>query len=481
MWMKSTWSSYSDFTSSATSVTGPQTRDWQKAGVENSSSDGPPVEGVDQVHLVHRVGRHAGLVCSTSPPTDSLVGVCTRIARSPSRDADVVRAPTSAPARSPRAGCRAPRSRRSGTRPACGTGSRPCSRRSRRRGPRRSAGCGSDRRPRSARSAPDRGRVQSRRGPSTRTGPTLMSPIWRLPRSNRPKPKRFAAGLEQLDRRGQLGPWRMFSIRSRMLRLDGRGKPVVSSSGAAVGALPDRRPLLRFRRRRHSRGDQPRAASTKSSATSAHSGMRDALEPLAQGIGTTGPRRRLTASCPAELWLASMVRLPAANARSRRLRSSPGGVFFRPVATRPARACRAPACCAGGRRSPPPTRHTASARPDQSRSPTTTASSPTARSIARTNALAHGLAERGVREADSVGVLCRNGRGSSSRSFASSKLGADILLAEHLVLGQELEAVVERERAPAARLRRGVRRCSSSGPVAEIGTGQLVARPRGSA
>ena len=60
MWMKSARLPYSDFTCSATSVTGPQTRLWQSAGVANRSTTGRCFfEGVDEVDAVHVVGRHA--------------------------------------------------------------------------------------------------------------------------------------------------------------------------------------------------------------------------------------------------------------------------------------------------------------------------------------------------------------------------------------------------------------------------------------
>jgi acyl-CoA synthetase (AMP-forming)/AMP-acid ligase II len=65
---------------------------------------------------------------------------------------------------------------------------------------------------------------------------------------------------------------------------------------------------------------------------------------------------------------------------------------------------------------------------------------------ARTNALARGLAELGVREADSVAVLCRNGRSFVEAVVACSKAGADILLLNTSFSPKELMAVVERER-----------------------------------
>ena len=65
---------------------------------------------------------------------------------------------------------------------------------------------------------------------------------------------------------------------------------------------------------------------------------------------------------------------------------------------------------------------------------------------ARTNALARGLAELGVREADSVAVLCRNGRSFVEAVVACSKAGADILLLNTSFSPTELTAVVARER-----------------------------------
>jgi acyl-CoA synthetase (AMP-forming)/AMP-acid ligase II len=64
----------------------------------------------------------------------------------------------------------------------------------------------------------------------------------------------------------------------------------------------------------------------------------------------------------------------------------------------------------------------------------------------RTNALAHGLSELGVQEAESVAVLCRNGRSFVETIVACSKVGADVLLLNTSFSAKELAAVVTRER-----------------------------------
>jgi acyl-CoA synthetase (AMP-forming)/AMP-acid ligase II len=63
----------------------------------------------------------------------------------------------------------------------------------------------------------------------------------------------------------------------------------------------------------------------------------------------------------------------------------------------------------------------------------------------RTNALARGLAERGVGEGDSVAVMCRNHRGFVEACVATAKLGADILLLNTAFAGPQLVDVVDRE------------------------------------
>jgi acyl-CoA synthetase (AMP-forming)/AMP-acid ligase II len=63
----------------------------------------------------------------------------------------------------------------------------------------------------------------------------------------------------------------------------------------------------------------------------------------------------------------------------------------------------------------------------------------------RTNALARALAERGVAEGDSVGVMCRNHRGFVDACVATAKLGADILLLNTAFAGPQLVDVLDRE------------------------------------
>ena len=64
----------------------------------------------------------------------------------------------------------------------------------------------------------------------------------------------------------------------------------------------------------------------------------------------------------------------------------------------------------------------------------------------RTNALAHGLRERGVRPGDGVAVMCRNHRGFIEASIAVSKLGADVLYLNTAFAGPQLADVIEREK-----------------------------------
>jgi acyl-CoA synthetase (AMP-forming)/AMP-acid ligase II len=63
----------------------------------------------------------------------------------------------------------------------------------------------------------------------------------------------------------------------------------------------------------------------------------------------------------------------------------------------------------------------------------------------RSNALARALAERGVREGDSVAVMCRNHRGFVDACIAIAKLGADILLLNTAFAGPQLVDVLDRE------------------------------------
>jgi acyl-CoA synthetase (AMP-forming)/AMP-acid ligase II len=63
----------------------------------------------------------------------------------------------------------------------------------------------------------------------------------------------------------------------------------------------------------------------------------------------------------------------------------------------------------------------------------------------RTNALTHSLAAAGVKEGDSVGIMCRNHRGFVEATVAVSKLGADALLLNTAFAGPQLADVVARE------------------------------------
>jgi fatty-acyl-CoA synthase len=63
----------------------------------------------------------------------------------------------------------------------------------------------------------------------------------------------------------------------------------------------------------------------------------------------------------------------------------------------------------------------------------------------RSSALAWGLRARGVREGDSVGILCRNHRGFFDSSFAAAKAGARVLLLNTDFAGPQLRDVCERE------------------------------------
>jgi acyl-CoA synthetase (AMP-forming)/AMP-acid ligase II len=67
----------------------------------------------------------------------------------------------------------------------------------------------------------------------------------------------------------------------------------------------------------------------------------------------------------------------------------------------------------------------------------------------RTNALARGLRDLGVREGDSVAVLCRNHRGFLDATIAVGKLGADVLYLNTSFAAPEIAEVCRREK-PAA-------------------------------
>jgi acyl-CoA synthetase (AMP-forming)/AMP-acid ligase II len=63
------------------------------------------------------------------------------------------------------------------------------------------------------------------------------------------------------------------------------------------------------------------------------------------------------------------------------------------------------------------------------------------------NAIAHGLADLGVREGDGVAVLCRNHRWFIEASVGVAKLGADVLYLNTAFSGPQVAEVLERERA----------------------------------
>ncbi len=63
----------------------------------------------------------------------------------------------------------------------------------------------------------------------------------------------------------------------------------------------------------------------------------------------------------------------------------------------------------------------------------------------RSNALARGLAERGVEAGDGVGIMCRNHRGFVDATLAAAKLGANILYLNTAFAGRQLIEVMERE------------------------------------
>ena len=64
----------------------------------------------------------------------------------------------------------------------------------------------------------------------------------------------------------------------------------------------------------------------------------------------------------------------------------------------------------------------------------------------RTNALAHGLADAGVKEGDGVAIMCRNHRFFIEATVAASKLGADALYLNTAFAGPQLTEVVKREK-----------------------------------
>lgn len=64
----------------------------------------------------------------------------------------------------------------------------------------------------------------------------------------------------------------------------------------------------------------------------------------------------------------------------------------------------------------------------------------------RSNALARGLADLGVKEGDSVALMCRNHRGFVDATIAVAKLGADILYLNTAFAGPQLVDVLAREK-----------------------------------
>ena len=68
-----------------------------------------------------------------------------------------------------------------------------------------------------------------------------------------------------------------------------------------------------------------------------------------------------------------------------------------------------------------------------------------ARLNARTNALARGLHAEGVREGESVAVLCRNHRGFVEAAVAASKLGANAVCMNTGFAGPQIAEVCGRE------------------------------------
>jgi acyl-CoA synthetase (AMP-forming)/AMP-acid ligase II len=64
---------------------------------------------------------------------------------------------------------------------------------------------------------------------------------------------------------------------------------------------------------------------------------------------------------------------------------------------------------------------------------------------ARSNAIAHGLADGGVGEGDGVAIMCRNHRGFIEATLALSKLGANGLYMNTAFSGPQLADVIERE------------------------------------
>jgi acyl-CoA synthetase (AMP-forming)/AMP-acid ligase II len=68
---------------------------------------------------------------------------------------------------------------------------------------------------------------------------------------------------------------------------------------------------------------------------------------------------------------------------------------------------------------------------------------------ARTNALAHALADEGIGPGDGVGLMCRNHRGFTDAVVACSKLGANTLFLNTAFSGPQLTDVAKREKPKA--------------------------------
>lgn len=64
----------------------------------------------------------------------------------------------------------------------------------------------------------------------------------------------------------------------------------------------------------------------------------------------------------------------------------------------------------------------------------------------RTNALAHGLADAGIKEGDSVAIMCRNSRYFVEATVANAKLGVNSLYLNTSFAGPQITEVVKREK-----------------------------------
>ncbi len=76
----------------------------------------------------------------------------------------------------------------------------------------------------------------------------------------------------------------------------------------------------------------------------------------------------------------------------------------------------------------------------------------------RTNALAHGLSDHGIKEGDGVAIMCRNHRGFVEATVAVAKLGAHALYLNTAFAGAPADRGREAREAGGDRLRRGVHR-----------------------